>query len=80
MKLGDVVEWESQSGGFSKKKCGVIAEVVAVGKRPSDKLFPQFYRRVWGCGACRDHESYVVLVKKTPYRPVVKNLKPVSKA
>ena len=73
-KVGDMVEWSSQAGSYRKAKRGVVAEVVAVGKRPNPERFWQLHKHS-GCGFGRNHESYVVLVGKRPYWPRVSQLR-----
>lgn len=60
-KLGDGVEWTSQSGGYTKSKAGLVEQVVAAGALPDRERFPHLYRSA-GVGMPRDHESYVVRV------------------
>ena len=55
--LGDMVEWTSQSGGYTKTKTGVIVEVVAPGKRPDRS---RFFSLHMGCGGGRKTFSFVV--------------------
>jgi hypothetical protein len=64
-KVGDWVEWTSQSAGVSKRKCGEVVQVIAAGA---------FCRSVHGAGLCRDHESYVVKVGYRRYWPRVAHL------
>jgi hypothetical protein len=52
--IGARVRWRSQSGGVWKEKVGVVIRVVADGVRPALK----------GCGAARDHESFLVEVRE----------------
>lgn len=62
MKVGDTVEWTSQSAGFEKTKRGVIEAVVPACVRP-DICIPEGFRRSKsGFGMRRDHESYLVRV------------------
>lgn len=68
-KIGDVVEWTSQSASYYIKKTGVVEAVVAAGERPS-KL-----SKAPSPGAARDHESYLVRVKgRGLYWPRVSHL------
>lgn len=64
-EVGDAVEWSSQSGSYSKKKTGVVEQVIPSGCRPTD---------VRRCGFARDHESYVVKVRNKLYWPRVSAL------
>ncbi len=73
MKIGDVVKWSSQAGGYMKSKQGVIVEVVPNLQSPKTKMSGV-------SGLSRRHESYVVHVgsalgKKNYYWPVVSGLK-----
>lgn len=68
-KKGDIVEWESQSGGWEKKKKGTIIQVVEVGDNPlsyaNERFLESLYKfksNTLGYGMPRDHESYLVLV------------------
>jgi len=72
-KVGDWVEWKSQSQGYAKVKRGVVASVVAPGTRPH-RDFWQLYRGC-ECGMARNHESYVVRVRTVPYWPRVSQLR-----
>lgn len=74
---GDIVEWTSQAGGFTKTKRGMIVEVVAAGNLPSRERFTSLHKG-WGVGMPRDHESYVVKVGNKPYWPRVVNLELVK--
>ena len=76
-KIGDQVEWTSQSQGYTKTKRGVVAQVVPAEQRPDKTRFPQLFRGI-GCGYGRNHESYVVLVGKRPYWPVASRLTAVK--
>lgn len=75
LNIGDVVEWESQSGGhYGKSKSGTIVQVIAPGTAPNPGSM-----RVLGAGfgMTRKHESYLVKVKNIAYWPRVKYLKKV---
>lgn len=71
-KLGDCVYWESQAGGFTKKKIGVVDQVVPIGKIPNAKAY-----RILGTGfgMSRNHESYAVKVVNVLYWPRVSALR-----
>ena len=71
-RIGDAVEWESQSGSYRKKKKGVIFDVVPAGGAPDPKEL-----RVLGAGfgMNRDHKSYLVRVGNIAYWPRVKHLR-----
>lgn len=66
-KVGNAVEWESQSKGYSKLKTGHIAHVI-----PADMEFPHVegllrsagaeFHSTYGGGSARKEESYAVLV------------------
>jgi hypothetical protein len=75
--VGDKVSWTSQAGGFSKKKEGIVAEVVPAGSYPNREKFLSLYKSQ-GIGTSRKMESYVVIVGNQPYWPIVKNLSLVS--
>lgn len=72
-KVGDRVEWTSQSAGCTRTKAGTVETVV-----PAGCIVPKL-----SCnpnpGACRDHESYLVRVKgRGLYWPRVKALRPAA--
>ena len=72
-KVGDKVQWKSQSRGFHKTKQGIIIAVIPVDIRPKipDGL------RVLGVGfgyGGRKQESYLVRVGNVAYWPLVKYL------
>lgn len=72
-KVGDVVSWNSQAGGYWKVKTGTIVCVVPAGKQPpADK----FERLVKTCG--RSEESYVVDVSGKYYWPHASGLMEVK--
>ena len=52
-KVGDLVEWTSQSAGVSQRKVGRVVQVVPPGGKPEP--------RIAGVGMSRDHQSYVVM-------------------
>jgi hypothetical protein len=56
MDLHTEVTWESQANGTSKRKVGLVIEVIAPGELPT-KHEPD--------GGPRDHESYVVEVPRS---------------
>lgn len=74
VKVGAKVKWVSQSGGFSKVKEGVIAQILKAKEMPSRELFPTLYKHS-GVGGSRDHESYVVKVGSRPYWPRANHLR-----
>ncbi len=87
MKLGDTVTWESQSGGYSKKKTGKIVVVISPNVDPGD-VGARFPDELWlkNPGMPRSHESYLIHIP-TPsgrgrgklYWPVVSLLKLAKK-
>ena len=87
MKIGDIVEWKSQAGGYSKRKLGKIVNIVPPHKGPlkyiveAKEATGASFSSTAGYGMSRDHESYVVHVpsktgkgKGTLYWPKVRNL------
>lgn len=66
--IGQKVQWASQSGGYTKTKIGIIAEVVPAGMLPSRDKFLYLYKSA-GIGMTRNYESYVVMVGTRPYWP-----------
>lgn len=76
-KVGDRVEWTSQSNGTSKKKSG---EVVAVVRARGTALFflpvGTSLSVAKKFGNPRRHESYLVRVGMVIYWPLVKHLRP----
>jgi hypothetical protein len=66
-KVGDRVEWVSQSQGYTKSKSGEVVEVVPAGHTPATK-YSDLYRGA-GPGNSRRHESYVVAVRKVTRLP-----------
>jgi hypothetical protein len=61
-KVGDVVRWSSQAGGFSKEKKGTIIEVVPADRQPIKV----------NSNSTRRHESYVVEVPRESGRKTLK--------
>ena len=81
-RVGDRVEWTSQSGGRVATKCGSVVEVVPAGSSPKTRV-PQ--PGAWG--GARDHESYVVRGatlgderRKRAYWPLVSHLRAEGEA
>ena len=69
-KIGDVVEWTSQSAGSVATKIGTVEGVVWAGQRPERTS------RNPSPGAPRDHASYLVRVKgRGLYWPRVAHLR-----
>lgn len=58
-KLGDRVEWESQSAGSMVKKIGVVVAINPPGGIEHVKV----KWKLNGAGYARDHESYIIAVK-----------------
>ena len=83
MKLGDLVEWTSQSSGFTKTKCGKIVGIVPAGIDPKDHV-PQdaggVFFQLKNPGSPRNHDSYLIRVGKQRnlYWPLVNKLKLVT--
>jgi hypothetical protein len=75
MQLGDSVTWKSQANGHWKEKTGTIHEVVPL-RHPPNTFIKD------GHGSSRDHESYVICVKRPRsvkyYWPVVSGLQLVN--
>lgn len=69
-KVGDTVQWTSQSAGTWKTKRGVIEMVVPAGKRPSLR----------GAGLPRNHGSYVARVGGRSCWPLVSKLALINEA
>lgn len=59
---GTTVRWTSGAAGTMAEKIGIVVEVVPAGKYP-DRAFTSLYKSS-GIGRHRDHESYVVAVKR----------------
>jgi hypothetical protein len=88
-KLNDKIEWESTSGGVTKKKEGVIVVVIPAhtdlfkipydSKKELKKAFEylnSFNKSKLSTGMSRKEKSYVVLVdSKYLYWPIAKKLK-----
>lgn len=72
--VGTEVEWRSQAQGSCKTKRGTIIEVIPASKRPDTQIYPHLLGAGWG----RKHESYVVLVGRRHYWPVVSKLQKVG--
>lgn len=71
-KIGDRVEWTSQSAGCTRTKAGVVECVLD----PREEPGPMSKNR--NPGMVRDHVSYLVRVKgRGLYWPRVKALRPV---
>jgi hypothetical protein len=71
-QVGDVVEWTSQSSGYTRTKWGVVARAIDKAKNPTSAVLflVQSFKAVseYGYGSSRDHESYIVLTPgKTIY-------------
>lgn len=79
-KLGDVVQWTSQSQGCKKTKRGKIVQIVPAGKSPKlEGEFANLNIFGGGFGQCgRPRESYLVAVGIVAYWPHVKNLVKVA--
>jgi hypothetical protein len=77
LKIGNVVEWVSQSGGYyGKVKRGKIVQVIPAGEFPDPGAL-----RVLGAGfgmGGRRHKSYMVRVGNVAYWPRVCHLKIVN--
>ena len=65
-RLGHRVRWESQAGGWTKIKYGIIVEIVRPGREP--------HLPIKDIGGSRNHESYIVLVDRKYYWPRVRYL------
>lgn len=72
--VGDAVSWESQAGGFSKRKEGVVVAIVPANE-DTDGYVPDGMK-VDASGWPRKHESYLVQVgnSKDLYWPLVSKL------
>jgi hypothetical protein len=66
MNLGDKVRWTSQSSGIVKEKLGLIVAVVKPNQIPPVTETAERYaaRSLYGGGAVRRHESYLVLTNE----------------
>lgn len=71
IKKGDVVQWTSQAGGYTKTKVGKVVKVVGAGVELSYDDATSI--RSWGTRP-RTMESYLVDVDGTMYWPLTKNL------
>jgi hypothetical protein len=60
---GTTVRWTSGAAGTMAEKIGIVVEVVPAGKYPDRERFVSLYKGS-GLGCYRDHESYVVAVKR----------------
>jgi hypothetical protein len=65
-QIGDIVIWTSKAGGNTKKKIGVVIEVVPAGQTPTTCVNL----------STRRHESYVILVPRKSRARRNKSLKP----
>ncbi|MCK9569791.1 hypothetical protein M0R72_12680 [Candidatus Pacearchaeota archaeon] len=74
MKVGDAVEWTSQSGGYQTTKRGVVVAIVHPGVDPNNIVSNKFAPLV-NPGMSRRHESYLVVVDGKTYWPRVSNLR-----
>lgn len=89
-RVGDKVEWKSQSAGRMKLKRGEVRLIVPCGILPANMRLLDDARYLFHCGslfytiAPRDHESYIVVVdsegggKSTMYWPRVRHLERVA--
>lgn len=78
-KVGDYVEWESQSAAYWKVKRGMVVAVVPADVHPN-RVLPAGYI-LKNPGMRRDHESYLVQVGPRAVRlywPRVKHLRAVT--
>lgn len=76
-KVGDKVEWVSQSAGFTTRKQGEVVAIVPAGRSPGLGFLERFNLQKYRCmfdGLFRDHESYLILVKTKLYWPRVRYL------
>lgn len=67
MQIGDKVTWRSQAAGSTTEKIGEIVVVVPAGKHPHEAMSVELKRQNLPRrydGWPRDHESYIVAVKK----------------
>ena len=79
--VGDVVEWESQSSKYVKKKKGVVVEVIepmVVVFGSDEKWFKKHKNKQYKSGS-RQHTSYIVECDGKSYWPRVKYLRSASK-
>jgi hypothetical protein len=78
-KIGNMVEWMSQSHGSWVAKMGMIVAIVPAYKRVGDHT-PDVFTSPFSSGCPRDHESYLVQVgnRKLLYWPRVSVLKLVK--
>lgn len=77
MKIGDIVQWTSQSSAYTKTKTGTIVAVVPARSNPHDFIPDGFTcNSSSGFGMYRNHESYLVQVGKRNalYWPRIKHL------
>lgn len=73
---GDMVEWESQAGGHSKKKVGKVIDILVPGDMPRHEING-------GTGFARKQMSYVVSVEFRPgrfrnYWPIASKLRAIK--
>jgi hypothetical protein len=73
-ELGDKVYWTSQAGGNTKRKEGVVVEVLSLGRIPDNQ---RFHKLLQGCGSGRNHQSYVVEVMAGAKNNIPKHYWPV---
>ena len=78
-KIGDLVQWESQSGGSRKKKVGRIVKIIPAKRHPGDLLGKFSMSNNYGLP--RNHKSYLVQVGNSIrlYWPRVVHLKKVTR-
>lgn len=74
MRVGDEVEWTSQSAGNRRTKRGTVIRVLPDGARP-DRLSANRFP-----GMARAHESYVVRANGKTYWPRVNQLRRANPA
>jgi hypothetical protein len=75
LKMGDEVEWTSQSAGISTTKRGKVEKVVRAGVTP-----PKLSKNA-NPGRYRDHDSYLIRVKgKGLYWPRISLLKVIKES
>lgn len=62
-KVGDLIEWTSQAGGYNRTKIGIVIKALPIGLAPDDfggfggnNLLWKIHRP----GKGRNHESYII--------------------
>ena len=76
-KKGDKVKWESQSGGHTKQKVGIVISAVKPNQNQNNQCPFGYNNRRFVDSTPRDHRSYLVRIGRSCQLnwPLVKHLR-----